>query len=251
MKGSLPLLFLFIVTFAAGQQSPADMFQHGNALYQAGDYEKALAAYRSLLAAGYVSGELYFNLGNTCYKLGHIAQAVLQYERARRFMPNDEDLNHNLRLVNLTLADRIEPTPRLFLWDAWDSVKEAFSLNAITWLVYLFFVLVVAAVAGMILARTYSVRKVALLGGTAAALLLVASGAVFAAKLSDFNARDQGVVVANVVNIKNSPDPKSSDAFVLHTGVKIRITDRLNEWIKIRLADGKVGWMMEDDVEII
>jgi SH3-like domain-containing protein len=43
----------------------------------------------------------------------------------------------------------------------------------------------------------------------------------------------------------------SSDAFVLHGGVKVQITDRFSTWMKIRLADGKVGWMDGGTAEVI
>ena len=59
------------------------------------------------------------------------------------------------------------------------------------------------------------------------------------------------MVTATITTVKNSPDAKSSDAFVLHAGVKIRLTDSVNEWVKIRLADGKVGWMERGAAEQI
>jgi SH3-like domain-containing protein len=69
--------------------------------------------------------------------------------------------------------------------------------------------------------------------------------------VSDIGRRDTAIVVAEITTIKNSPDAKSSDAFVLHGGVKIQITDTVSDWIKIRLADGKVGWMERSAAESI
>jgi SH3-like domain-containing protein len=31
----------------------------------------------------------------------------------------------------------------------------------------------------------------------------------------------------------------------------VQITDAVSEWVKIRLADGKVGWMEKDAAEVI
>jgi SH3-like domain-containing protein len=43
----------------------------------------------------------------------------------------------------------------------------------------------------------------------------------------------------------------SSDAFVLHSGVKLWVIDRVSEWVKIRLADGKQGWVERSSIEVI
>jgi len=48
----------------------------------------------------------------------------VNYETRARLAPNDEDLRHNLQLVNLQLTDRIEPAPRLFPLDTWDGIES-------------------------------------------------------------------------------------------------------------------------------
>ena len=111
-------------------QSPEQVFQQGNALYQQGKFAEAAGVYEAILKSGSVSGELLFNLGNAYYKTGNMGKAILQYERALRLMPGDDDLRHNLQLANLLIVDRIEATPRLFLWDWWEGLKHALSLRA-------------------------------------------------------------------------------------------------------------------------
>jgi len=53
------------------------------------------------------------------------------------------------------------------------------------------------------------------------------------------------------VNVKSAPDARGNDAFVLHRGVKVQILDSVNQWWKIRLVDGKVGWVPQPDCEVI
>jgi hypothetical protein len=230
---------------------PEQMFDQANRLYQQNKIAEARDAYESILRNGFVSGELYYNLGNAYYKTGDIGKAVLNYERALRLMPNDEDLKHNLQLANLMITDRIEATPRLFVWDYWDAIKAAFSLNALTWISYTFFVLLVGSVCVIILARTYQLRRFGLFGGSISTALLILSVVLFVGKIGEVNRSDAAVVTAKITTLKNSPDAKSSDAFVLHSGVKVIITDSVGEWMKIRLADGKVGWMERGDAEVI
>jgi tetratricopeptide (TPR) repeat protein len=252
VKTSLSLLLLCIC--AAGTllaQNPEQVFQQGNMLYQQGSLEEARKAYEALLGQGYVSGELYYNLGNVYYRTGNIARGILFYERAARLIPQDEDLQHNLTLANLRINDRIEPTPRLFLWDWWASLKNALSLQSLTWMVFVAYLLVIASLAMLLLGGSYAVRRAGLISaaGTGAAFLLLL--AMFIGRLADLEATDEAIMMAAVTTVKNAPDAKSSDAFVLHSGVKLRVVDRVSEWVKIRLADGKQGWVERSAIEVI
>ena len=83
------------------------LFNEGNQYYQAGEYEKAIKNYRSIIEQGYASGPLYFNLGNAYYKLNQLGEARLCYERAAKFLRNDEALQENLKLLSLRLVDQI------------------------------------------------------------------------------------------------------------------------------------------------
>lgn len=232
-------------------QTPEQRFEQGNEAYQQGKISEAVDIYESIVRNGYVSGPLYYNLGNAYYRAGNIPRAILNYERALRLMPGDDDLLHNLQLANLMITDRIEPTPRLFLWDYFDAVKNAFTLETVTWLAYAGFVLVVGCICAFILGRSYFVRKLALWGSVLSVAFLVTFVTLFFLKLNDVNRTNEAVITANIVTVKNSPDEKSSDAFVLHGGVKVQIVDQFSDWIKVRLADGKVGWMESKETERI
>jgi tetratricopeptide (TPR) repeat protein len=245
------LLLLSVCAGFSAAQSPDIMFQQANQLYQQGKVVEAKDLYETILHNGYVSGDLYYNLGNAYYKAGNIPRAILFYERALRLIPNDDDLRHNLQLAYLMITDRIEPAPKLFVWEYWDGLKDFFSLRAATWLLYIGFLVVNAAIATMVLARRYAVRKAALVVGVACGVVFILFVLLFVAKLSDSNRTDEAVLQSGIVTVKNSPDAKSSDAFVLHGGVKVQIIDRVGDWVKIRLADGKVGWMEVTAAEVI
>lgn len=245
MKTTLMLALLLTGGVALGQ-SPDQLYQEANSLYQEGKIAEARDLYERVLSNGYVSGDLLYNLGNAYYRLGDIGRAVLNYERARRIIPGDEDLRHNLQLANLRVVDRIEATPRLFLWDWWEGIKGAFPAQSAVWFAFGFFVLLAAAVITIMLVQAYSVRRFALIAAMVTALFLVFSLVLVAQKIADEERRDEAVVVSAITTVKNSPDPRSSDAFVLHAGVKVRVIDSVNDWIQIRLADGKVGWMERD-----
>ncbi|MGB2958204.1 MAG: tetratricopeptide repeat protein [Bacteroidota bacterium] len=245
------LVVLALLGSSAFGQSPDQVFQQGNQMYQLGRLEEARGAYESIIATGYGSGELFYNLGNTYYRSGEIALAILSYERALRYMPQDDDVRHNLQLANLLITDRIEPTPQLFFLEFWDDLKNAISIQGTTWLAYLAYLLVIASLTLLLLARTYLAKKIGMISVVVSLFLFASLLILFAAKLADFTEESEAIVMEPVVTVKNSPDAGSSDAFVLHNGVKLEIVDAVNEWIEIRLADGKVGWIELSAVERI
>jgi tetratricopeptide (TPR) repeat protein len=242
---------LSLIALPGNAQTPEQLFRQGNSYYQQGNVVSAIECYESILKTGVTSGELCFNLGNAYYKQGAMGRAVLYYERAVRLMPGDDDLRHNLQLANLLIVDRIDVTPRLFVWDMWDGVKAWFTVSGISWTAYCFLVLTAGAIVTIILARSYAVRKIGLILSLLFGVLMALSVVILADKATDASRNDEAIVLATITTIKNSPDAKSSDAFVLHAGVKVRIRDSVNEWAKIRLADGKVGWMERSAAETI
>jgi tetratricopeptide (TPR) repeat protein len=244
-------LLLVLLGCGAFGQSPEQVYEQANSLYQQGKVAEARDLYESIVQNGHVSGDIYYNLGNAHYKTGNIAKAILSYERARRLMPSDEDLRHNLQLANLLITDRIEPAPRLFVWDTWDGVKNMVSTRTATWLAYFVFIVLALSVSLTVVARTYRLRKAGFVASVVTGLTLVVFLTFLFAKIADDRRTDEAIVLASITTVKNSPDSRSSDAFVLHAGVKIQIIDSVSDWVKIRLADGKVGWMEKGAAERI
>ena len=60
------------------------------------------------------------------------------------------------------------------------------------------------------------------------------------------------IVLSPTLNVKATPSESSSDAFVIHEGTRLTITDRsMNAWYGVRLDDGKEGWLPKNSVEVI
>jgi len=96
------------------------LFAEGNRLYQEGDFAAAAASYDAVIKGGFESAEVYYNLGNAHFRLGETARAVLNYRRAARLDPGNDDIRANLALVSQRLQDRIEPLPRFWLLTVFD-----------------------------------------------------------------------------------------------------------------------------------
>lgn len=79
---------------------------------------------------------------------------------------------------------------------------------------------------------------------------MVFSG-IFSLRIIDHETKSEAVVIATKVDIKSAPDEGGTDVFILHEGVKVEIKDRSLDWVKIQLADGKIGWLKSGKIEEI
>lgn len=219
--------------------------------YRAGNFSQAAEGYQRIIRQGLASGELYYNLGNCYYKLGQYGRAILNYERARRFLGHDPDLEVNLKLANLRVPDRIEPLPRLFVVEVFDGLAQAMTPAGWASLFLASEWLVLAGLAGLYVVRHPRLRKwlIRLFGVGGVALLV--TGIFFAAVTMQQNRTVEGVVLSSRVDVRSAPEESSTELFTIHEGVKFRILRQVSGWAEVVLADGKRGWMSKEALEVI
>ncbi len=247
-------VLLFVFVFLAGPllaDEASRNFNEANQLYLQGKYPDAITQYEKIIQSGYESGELYYNLGNAYYKSGKIQNAILEYERAKELLPRDEDVQFNLQLANLQVVDKIDVVPKIFVYRWIDTMLTLFSLATMGWIVYAFFLLTLASFAYFLFAPTYGQKRLSMFAGLVFSAALVLTMIGFGVQSYAESNTEFAIVMADAANIKSAPDSKGNDLFVLHKGLKIQVLDNVNHWKKIRLADGKVGWIPEEDCESI
>ena len=51
---------------------------------------------------------------------------------------------------------------------------------------------------------------------------------------------------------ESTPSNGGTDLFILHEGTHVSITDAtMQQWVEIRMADGKAGWLERNAIAII
>ena len=243
--------FFIIYCSVVIASQPEDTMQKGNTYYREGAYDKAIEEYKKLVDEGYVGTSLFFNLGNANYRIGKIGYAILYYEKARELSPSDEDVKHNLDFVRLSTVDRIQPLPRFFLFDWWEALLGLFSDNGWAYVVFVLYLLVILLAGTYSYSKTVKQQKIFFFSGITGVFLLAFSISLLVIKVNREATLKSGVIVEQAVTVKFSPDPQSTDAFIIHEGLKVNLEDQLDSWVKIRLADGKVGWVEQTFVEQI
>jgi tetratricopeptide (TPR) repeat protein len=246
--------FLWLIAFMGfvnAVAAPLADLEEAERHYREGNFEQAADIYQSILRQGLASGELYYNLGNCYYKLGLNGLAVLNYERAARFLGDDPSLQTNQKLAYLKSPDKIEPLPQWLVLQVADAVRRIFSVNgwarlliAMEWLSLLCFM-------GLLSGRWLNMQRWLSRVFWVSMALLILSGACFGIGYYQQSRMVEGVVLTASVQIHSAPDQFSTGLFTLHEGAKIRILRRLPGWAEIHLADGKQGWMSQDAFEVI
>lgn len=217
--------------------------------YRAGRYAEAVAGYERAVKQFPTSADLWYNLGNAYFKSGSLGRSIVSYERALRLNPGDEDIQHNLAYARSKTTDRIKavPKPAFVNWFAalFSSVwfqQWLIAGGALLWLGFISF----------IFAQFLPERKA--MFKTAGKWLLVFS--VFASIMGLLHRRSlavntAGVLISPNVYVKSAPDKQAKDLFILHEGVRFCLMDQVGDWLKIRLDDGKVGWITRQHIEKI
>ena len=248
------LLLIFTISIISVQLFALDNqtdFEQGNTFYQQGEYEKALDVYNKVLETGFESGELYYNLGNTYYKLNNLGHARLYYERARKLLKNDQALEENIKLLKLRLVDKIQTSPRFILYVWRDGILELFSMNLLSWLVAgLLWILLVTAAARQYFIKRGRGDRFKYFLVTAAALFVICV-LIFSQKIINAETEEYGVIQGPSVTLYAEPSAKGTEVFILHEGTKVKIERDNNEWLEIKLEDGKTGWIDKTYLEII
>ena len=227
-------------------QSPDDLMKSANKFYQDGNYQLAAESYQKILGQGFESGALYYNLGNAYFKTGKLGYAIYSYEKGLKIEPNDEDLSYNLKIANSRTVDKITELPKLFLVSWWDGLVTSLNVSGWSFVVIIIFWILLASIAVYFFSRKAILQKISFLSSSASLALLIIAAVLLFARVNREAATNYGIMLDQTYSVKVSPDSKSNDAFVIHEGIKFAIEDHVNDWTKIRLIDGKVGWIQKN-----
>ena len=232
------------VAVPAAASAQGELLEQGNQLYQQEDFQGAVEAYLAVLAAGWESAPLHYNLGNAYFKTGELGRAILEWERAVALEPGDPDALANLELARSLTADAVEPLPRFWLFEGVAWWVNLLPRGLLRTLVALGWLALAAGVAARVLARGEGARRwggrAAIAGGVVALVLGIN---LFVRELG-IGQPERAVILADAVPVRSAPaDQDDLTLFEIHEGTRVRIDQRAGEWAEIVLDDGKVGWV--------
>ncbi len=239
------VLFQASVSFANEYTATLDSAE---VYYQNQQYYKAIKAYQSIVDEQVESVALFYNLGNAYYKDKNIPMAIAYYEKALKLNPNDQDVIFNLNIAKTHTIDKIERIPTFFLTQWFKNMTTWFSSNTWAYISILGFALCLILILLFLYNQNYIWRKTLFYLGVFSLLISITS-AISASYQKKVQYEDLYAIISNPsVNIKSSPDDNSTNLFILHSGTKLLIIDQLQDWFKIKIENGNIGWIKKEDV---
>lgn len=241
MNRYICLALLLIGSFAHAQHEA--LFNAGKEAYKEGTYREAISDWKQILDSGAHSASLYFNLGNAYYKLNEIGPSIYYYEKALQLSPGDSDIKNNLAFAENARIDAIEPLPRtvfavwykkvsgIYSFEAWAVVTICFSsLFVLLFLLYYF--------------SASETRKRALFVGALFSIFLSVVTLALSFMTHRDAVRDQpAIIFAESVEVRDAPSVGGETSFIIHEGTKVQLLEEDSDWARVKLIDGKDGWI--------
>ncbi len=241
---------IFGLSWTVMGQSAEDLFKQANAAYKQGDYQTAVSKYEKALQTGKVSPELYYNLGNVYYKLNEIAPSIYYYEEAKKLNPNDEDIKYNLGLANQMKLDKIDQVPENILLRWKKKVNAWFSYNNWAWLSIFSAFFGVLVFSFFVFSKNPNTKRWAFFAMFISLFMLLFSwyNAEYGYSLAK---QEYAIVFADATDLMTEPNLTSDRVVSIHEGTKVKVLKQEDNWVLVKLPDGKKAWLPKEDIRVI
>jgi len=249
LLGCLSLL-IGVTVYSQAQNSNNQItasFYKANELFGQGNYDKAEKVYQEILASGMHSGNIYYNLGNTFFKQGQLGKAIVNYERAKRLLPYDRDVQANLKYALSLCNNSIVPLKKFGLIRLMNNITECLTLDVWTILLSAAYFMVLVSFAFFMIKKTAIFKKVAVF----LLFCLIMISCLWLVKFQWFMLDKQAIIIVSEVDSRFAPALDAVVHFKAYEGAGIEIIDQNSAWVRIKTPDGKIGWVPNISVEKI
>ena len=239
------LLFWFICSLGRGQT--LSDFEKANRSYNEGEYLTAISGYEALLEKELHSAELYYNLANCYYKINKVGPCIYYYEKALGLAPKDKDIINNLAFAQKMTIDKIDDIPEVGFLNFINTSAKTFSLDSWAFISVSFMLLFVSFFIGYYLSKKTKKKRLFFVLSTLVLIAMLCSYSLMVQKNKLLKSEKFGILLSAEVSVMSEPNLKSEFIFKLHQGTKIQLLETYQKtWTKIKLSDGKTGWISNE-----
>ncbi len=251
MNKRLFIILLFAVMMIPvcstwSSESAAEQFVMANKFYEEKDFASAVRLYEAALKQGVESATLYYNLGNAYFKTGDIGHAILNYLRAKRLAPSDEDINHNLEFVRQFSRVQMEGVALNPINSFLNRIVAPYRLTTLAWItsaIFILFCVMLMLRLGIGYSGTFIRTSTVVL----LVLLLIAGGLTTFKYRTDYIT--ERAVIVKETEVLNGPTDKADIEFQGTPGLIVEIISESGDYYDVLFENKRRGWILKDDVE--
>ncbi len=240
------LIFVFQISFG---QDLNEIFKEGNSAYNEGDFEKAISQYNIILEKGKHSSDLYFNLGNSYYRLNKVAESIFYFEKAKQLDPSSDKIKFNSSFAENMTIDSIEKLPKSQLEEFKIKIFNFFSIKNWAILTVFFSWLFLVMFSLYLFNNKSSIKRIFFSFSTICLVMLIFTISICYFSQKEKESNQFAIIFSNQLNIWPEPNERGEIKFILHKGTKVNLLENLDEWKKIRIANGSEGWVKNPELK--
>lgn len=255
------LYILLITTTLCFTSAAQSLVEKANAEYVADKYANAIQLYLQVAQEEGISSDLYYNIGNTYYRMGELGYSVLYFERALMLDPQNDDARTNLEFVNSKIQTKISQE-KSFVIQLIDDFIGSLSSNTWATIAICSFILLLGGILLYIFSSIIFLRKIGFFGGGVMLLFLIVSILCAFSMKSKLESHNKAIIISPSVTLSTvprTPKDKNEEAFILTAGNKVTIVDSVEttngeqhvKWYDIKADDTHRAWLKSENIEII
>lgn len=234
----VPLLILLLLVPALLRADNAGDWAKANAFYQQKNYDSAAVYYEKIAAGRPRQAAVFYNLGNTYYRLNKIGVAVLNYEKALKRDPGMTEARDNKQLAQSRVSNSINGGGDVFFVRWWKSATHPARTTAWSVTALLLFVITLSLASLRLFRNKTGIRPKLII----ASALLSAASLVFVFASAGRHSVHSAVVLSDAAPLTGAANAVKPLALVPE-GTVVQIQAQNREQMLVTLPDGRSGWM--------
>lgn len=240
------LMFAILFSTRIDASEAQRMFETANDFYSKEAYDSAANYYEKIITSGTINSTVYYNLGNSYYRLKKPGLARLYYEKALKLSPSDKDIETNIKFISANIVDRVPEPDRDFLETLLWNLHILLSLKTQLWLLFSL-LLVISLLLSFALYTKRNTRLWMIYISVLLSLVTTVLGISAGIKTYDLEKKNYGIVLVPSLDAVNQPDG-SKILFTAHEGTRFFIRKVEGDWSLVSLPNGVSGWIRNGDI---
>jgi tetratricopeptide (TPR) repeat protein len=243
-------IFLTSSLFANQIPSQNDI-EKVNQLVKNKNFSEAIESYHQWIALGFKSKWIFYNLGLLYEKMGNIGNAMYYLKKAKKIDPGDVLINNRIISLQEKIKDKfmIPIENKRFIdvflkpWNYWRLKQVGLILIVCFWMISLYFLYFKV----FSVKRNFMFYKPIFFIQVGFILFLL----IQSIRIIEYSDKSEAIILGDVVEIHEGADSLSPKIQTVHAGLPVLFVDKIGDWIKVRLYNGRVGWLKKGQLSAI